>query len=137
MYAVLFPLNAFNCCLPFYPLVQQRTEDYWWKKMLSKRFLFLCTQKVRTLLESVSMSVRLDDNSSQLHRIELKFCIQNCLINISVKFEDELNRLYHCWLTEKFPNISIYKAECLSVCLFAIHSVPVIAKVTKLSMVLP
>ena len=38
-------------------------------------------------LESVSVSVRpsvrLHDNSSQLHSIELKFCAQNCLINIS------------------------------------------------------
>ena len=54
--------------------------------------LFLCTQKVSTL-ESVSVSVRpsvrLHDNSSQLHSIELKFCAQNCLINISVEFEDE------------------------------------------------
>lgn len=27
----------------------------------------------------------------------------------------------------------IYKEECLSVCLFAMHSVPVIATITKLS----
>jgi hypothetical protein len=44
-------------------------------------------------LESVSASgrpaVRLHDNSSQLHPIELKFCTQNCLTNISVEFEDE------------------------------------------------
>jgi hypothetical protein len=45
----------------------------------------LCTQKVSTLLKSVSVSVRLFDNSSQLHSIELKFCAQNCLINISVE----------------------------------------------------
>jgi hypothetical protein len=38
---------------------------------------------------SVRPSVRLHDNSSQLHPIELKFCTQNCLINISVEFEDE------------------------------------------------
>jgi hypothetical protein len=33
--------------------------------------------------------------------------------------------------------IYIYKEECLSVCLFVMHSVPVIAIVTKLSMILP
>ena len=40
-------------------------------------------------LESVSVSDRLHDNSSQLHSIELKICAHNCLINISVEFEDE------------------------------------------------
>jgi hypothetical protein len=33
-------------------------------------------------------------------------------------------------------SIDIYKEECLSVCLFAMHSVPVIASATKLSMAL-
>ena len=33
--------------------------------------------------------------------------------------------------------IYIYKEECLSVCLFAMHSVSIIASVTKLSMALP
>ena len=40
-------------------------------------------------LESVSVSVRLHDNSSKAHPIVMKFCTQNCLINISVEFEDE------------------------------------------------
>ena len=50
-------------------------------------------------MESISIvcpAGRLHDNSSQVHPIELKFCIQNCLINISVEFEDEndLSRIY-------------------------------------------
>ncbi len=40
-------------------------------------------------IESVSVSVRLHDNSSKAHLIVMKFCTQNCLINISVEFEDE------------------------------------------------
>ena len=58
-------------------------------------FVFVYSKKEYTL-ESVSVSgrpaVRLHDNSSQLHSIELKFCTQNCLINISVEFEDENDR---------------------------------------------
>ena len=56
-------------------------------------------------LESVSMSVRpagrLHDNSSQLHSIELKFGAQNCLINISVEFEDEKDPSRNGWVIEK------------------------------------
>ena len=60
-------------------------------------FAFFVYSKSEYTLESVSMSVRpsvrpsgrLHDNSSQFHPIELKFCAQNCLINISVEFEDE------------------------------------------------
>ena len=52
-------------------------------------------------LESVSMSGRLHDNSSQLHPIELKFCAQNCLINISVEFEDEKDPSRNGWVIEK------------------------------------
>jgi len=44
---------------------------------------------VSPLGQCVRPSVRLFDNSSQLHSIELKFCAQNCLINMSVEFEDE------------------------------------------------
>ena len=55
--------------------------------------LFFVYSKSEYTLESVSVSGspsgRLHDNSSQLHSIELKFCAQNCLINISVEFEDE------------------------------------------------
>jgi hypothetical protein len=36
-----------------------------------------------------------------------------------------------------YRTIYIYKEECLSVCPFAMHSVPVIASVTKLSTELP
>jgi hypothetical protein len=37
----------------------------------------------------VRPSSRLHDNSSKAHLIAMKFCTQNCLINISVEFEDE------------------------------------------------
>jgi hypothetical protein len=56
---------------------------------------------VSTLLESVSMSVRLHDNSSQLQPIVLKFCTQNCLSNISVEFEDEIDPSRSGWVIEK------------------------------------
>ena len=52
-------------------------------------------------LESVSVSGRLHDNSSQLHSGELKFCAQNCLINISVEFEDEKDPSRNGWVIEK------------------------------------
>ena len=52
-------------------------------------------------LESVSVSVRLHDNSSQFHPIELKFCAHNCLINISVEFEDENDPSRNGWVIEK------------------------------------
>ena len=42
-----------------------------------------------TLLKSVSVSLRLHDNSELTYWIEAKLCIQNSLINISVEFEDE------------------------------------------------
>ncbi len=44
---------------------------------------------------------RLHDNSSQLHSIELKLCAHNCLINISVEFEDENDLLRNGWVIEK------------------------------------
>ena len=46
-------------------------------------------------------SGRLHDNSSQLHPIELKFCIQSCLINISVEFEDKNDPSRNDWAIEK------------------------------------
>ena len=52
-------------------------------------------------LESVSVSGRLHDNSLQIHSIELKFCVQNCLINISVEFEDEKDPARNGWVIEK------------------------------------
>ena len=51
--------------------------------------------------QCVRPSVRLSDNSSQLHSIELKFCAQNCLINISVEFEDEKDPSRNDWAIEK------------------------------------
>ena len=71
--------------------------------------ILLCTQKVSTLLKSVSVSVRpavrpsvrLLNNSPQVHPIELKFCTQNCLINISVEFEDENDPSRNGWVIEK------------------------------------
>ena len=52
-------------------------------------------------LESVSVSGRLHDRSSQLHAIELKFCAQNFLINISAEFEDEKDPSRNGWVIEK------------------------------------
>jgi hypothetical protein len=73
--------------------------------VLVELYFFLCTQKMSTLLKSVSVSVRpsvrLSDNSSQLHPIELKFCVQNYLINISVEFEDENDPSRNGWVIEK------------------------------------
>ncbi len=54
-----------------------------------KIYLLVVYSKSEYTLESVGMSGRLHDNSSQLHSSELKFCAQNCLISISVEFEDE------------------------------------------------
>jgi hypothetical protein len=54
---------------------------------------FLCTQKVSTLLESVSVAgrpaVRMHDNFRKECQIVVKFSTQFSLINISVEFEDE------------------------------------------------
>jgi hypothetical protein len=62
-------------------------------------------------IESVSVSVRpsgrIHDNSSQLHPIELKFCTQNCLINISVEFEDENDPPRNGWAIEKIVIIHL------------------------------
>ena len=59
----------------------------------------------RSVCPSVRPSVRpagrLHDNSSQLHSIELKFCAHNCLINISVEFEDENDPSRNGWVIEK------------------------------------
>ena len=56
-------------------------------------------------LESVSVSgrpaVRLHDNFWKAHPIGLKFCTQNCLINISVEFEDENDPSRNDWAIEK------------------------------------
>jgi len=64
----------------------------------------------------IDQCVHLHDNSSQLHPIELKIYADNCLINMSIEFEDETDRLYHCRLTEKFPYfLYICKEEILFV----------------------
>ena len=59
------------------------------------------------------------------------------------------NEIFHVYTNKNkiefnFPNhhrvsllVSIYREECAFVCLFAVHSVPAIASVTKLSMDLP
>ena len=57
--------------------------------------------KSEYIIESASVSGRIHDNSSQLHPIELKFCTQNCLINISVEFEDENDPSRNDWAIEK------------------------------------
>ena len=62
------------------------------------RFVY---SKSEYTIESVSVAVRLHDNSSQLHPIELKFCTQNSLINISVEFEDEKDPSRNGWIIEK------------------------------------
>ena len=68
-------------------------------------FCTVVYSKSEYTLDSVSVSVRpsvrLHDNSSQLHPIELKFCTQNCLINISVEFEDENDPSRNNWAIEK------------------------------------
>ncbi len=51
--------------------------------------------------QCVRPSVRLHDKSSQLHSIELKFCAQNCLMNISVELEDEKDPSGNGWVIEK------------------------------------
>ena len=70
----------------------------------SAEFVFVYSKSEYTL-ESVSVSVRpsvrLHDNSSQLHPIALKICTQNCLINISVEFEDENDPSRNDWAIEK------------------------------------
>jgi hypothetical protein len=49
---------------------------------------------------------RLHDNSSKLHPIVMKFCTQNCLINISLEFEDENDSSRNCWVIAKNVFIS-------------------------------
>jgi hypothetical protein len=49
---------------------------------------FFVYSKSEYTIESVSVPGRLHDNSSKAHPIVMKFCTQNCLINISVEFED-------------------------------------------------
>ena len=56
-------------------------------------------------------SGRLHDNSSQLQPIKLKFCTQNCLINISVEFEDENDPLRNDWVIEKIVIIDPFIPE--------------------------
>ena len=60
-----------------------------------------------------------------LNRNNMLIFIDKLYTRISIDKKKDTNLYY------------IYKEECLSVCLFAMHSVPVIASVTKLSMPLP
>ncbi len=69
--------------------VKSTIKEFLLLKEMMLEFLIFVYSKNSYTLESVSMSGRLHDNSSQLHPIELKFCTQNCLINISVEFEDK------------------------------------------------
>ena len=62
---------------------------------------FIVYSKSEYTLESVTVSGRLHDNSLQIHSIELKFCAPNCLINISVEFEDEMDPARNGWVIEK------------------------------------
>ncbi len=48
-------------------------------------------------------AVRLQDNTSKAHRIVMKFRTQNCLINISVEFEDEKDPQEMAELSKKWP----------------------------------
>ena len=54
---------------------------------------------------------RLHDNSLQLHPIALKNCAQNCLINISVEFEDENDPSRNGWVIEKIVIIDPFIPE--------------------------
>ncbi len=59
-------------------------------------------------LESVSMSCRLHDYFWKAHPIVMKFCTHNCLINISVEFEDENDSPKICRVIAK--NVIIFYA---------------------------
>ena len=56
--------------------------------------------------QCVRPSIRLHDNSSQLHSIELKFSTQFSLINVSVEFEDENDPSRNDWAIEKIVIIN-------------------------------
>ena len=60
----------------------------------------MCTQKVSTLLKSVSVSVRPSVYPITLQKSERltgNFFAQVCLMNISVEFEDENDRSRNAW----------------------------------------
>ena len=75
------------------------------KNFFALAYAIFVYSKSEYTIESVSVSGRpsgrLHDNSSQLHPIELKLCTQNCLINISVEFEDENDPSRNDWAIEK------------------------------------
>jgi hypothetical protein len=76
------------------------TMHYW--NFLRKSCFCVLKKWVHSRIgQCVRPSVRLHDNSSQLHSIELKFCAQTCLINISVEFEDENDPSRNGWVIEK------------------------------------
>ena len=72
--------------------------------ILKQSFIFFCVLKKwghSRIGQCVRPSGRIHDNSSQLHPIELKFCTQISLINISVEFEDENDPSRNDWAIEK------------------------------------
>ena len=64
-------------------------------------FVYSKSEYTTKIGQCVRPAGRLHDNSSQLHSSELKFCAQNCLINISVEFEDEKDPSRNGWVIEK------------------------------------
>ena len=76
-------------------------------------------------LESVSVSGRPSVNTITFERrvrLWWNFLHSNCLINISVEFEDENNSSRICWVTAKSIITYKYKEEYLLVCSLCIWS---------------
>ena len=74
--------------------------------IVSTSFLVYSKSEYTTRISQYVRPVgRLHDNSSILHPIKLKFCTQNCLINISVEFEDENDPSRNGWVIEKIAII--------------------------------
>jgi hypothetical protein len=74
--------------------------------------------------QCVWLSVRLHDNSSKAHPILMKFCTQNCLINISIWFEDENDWSRSSWVIAKHVILS-----CAFLC--EQYSIPVFSQNKK------
>jgi hypothetical protein len=73
----------------------------WSRKSPNTVFVYSKSEYTAKIGQCVHPSVRLFDNSSQLHSIDLKFCAHNCLINIKVEFEDEKDSSRNGWVIEK------------------------------------
>ena len=52
-------------------------------------FVIFVYSKSSYTIESVSVSGRLHHNSLKRDLVVIKFCTQNCIINIPIEFEDE------------------------------------------------